>query len=197
MSHLSAICFDAFGTLVEITDKRRPFSRLRQLGTRPLVENLPLRQACLECRLDPRETDALCDALAEELTSIRLRTRMAELWSFAVGLGLRTAVCSNLAADYGPAMLRLLPTPPDASVMSYLVGAAKPDPRIYAEVSRRLDADPQHILFVGDTPACDFHAPARLGFRSVPLDAFEERGEEILRDAFQSFGPYGSRKPGG
>jgi len=34
VTKIRAVCFDAFGTLVEITDKRRPFQALLQGGGR-------------------------------------------------------------------------------------------------------------------------------------------------------------------
>jgi hypothetical protein len=36
---IQAICFDAFGTLVEITDKRRPFRALLRGGVKGITAN--------------------------------------------------------------------------------------------------------------------------------------------------------------
>ncbi|MGW0477257.1 HAD-IA family hydrolase [Streptomyces coeruleorubidus] len=40
----------------------------------------------------------------------------------------------------------------DTLVLSYEVGFAKPDPRIYTVALQRLGADPADVLFIDDTP---------------------------------------------
>lgn len=53
-------------------------------------------------------------------------------------------------------------------VISTHVGATKPDPRMYAEVLRRLNADPADCLFVDDR-ACNVEGAVRCGLRAVQM----------------------------
>jgi len=55
----------------------------------------------------------------------------------------------------------------DAILCSAEVGAAKPDPRIFAEAVARLRVDPARVLHVGDTVVDDYEGAAAAGLRSV------------------------------
>ncbi|MDP9524064.1 HAD family hydrolase [Pseudomonas putida] len=72
-----------------------------------------------------------------------------------------TAVCSNLAAPYGPAVKRLLPEL-NAYAFSYELGVIRPDPTIYRAVCHDLGVVPGHLFggapqaaMIGDSPRCD------------------------------------------
>jgi FMN phosphatase YigB (HAD superfamily) len=114
MTEIQAVCFDAFGTLVEITDKRRPFRALLQGGLKSitaeevLTKPLSLREVAAGVSHELREDDlAELEAdLQVECASIRLRP---EIWRYLRDRGLRIAVCSNLALPYGPPLLSRLP----------------------------------------------------------------------------------------
>jgi hypothetical protein len=49
MTEIRAVCFDAFGTLVEITDKRRPFRTLLQGGVGSITADELLTQRSRGC----------------------------------------------------------------------------------------------------------------------------------------------------
>jgi FMN phosphatase YigB (HAD superfamily) len=146
MTEIQAVCFDAFGTLVEITDKRRPFRALLQGGLKSitaeevLTKPLSLREVAAGVSHELREDDlAELEAdLQVECASIRLRPGIAEIWRYLRDRGLRIAVCSNLALPYGPPLLAALPDTPDAVILSYEVGLAKPDLAIFRLVCDRL-----------------------------------------------------------
>ncbi|WP_179381473.1 HAD family hydrolase [Jannaschia marina] len=87
--------------------------------------------------------------------------------------GLLTAVCSNLASPYGPALRRVLPSPADVEVLSYEVGAIKPEPAIYKRVLQELDLPATDVLFVGDTPSADVDGPRAAGFSAMLVEDFE------------------------
>lgn len=182
---IEAVCFDAFGTLVEITEKRNAYM--------PLFRALPADQRrefkhrlMREDRLFtdwPKalgvEMDAyvLTYALLEvlelsiiESQSIALRSGMAEIWTKLRSEGLRLAVCSNLASDYVAAMRQQLPDRPDVEVLSCKIGAIKPEPAIYAAVLDGLQLDPGRILFVGDTPRADIKGPQAAGMKALHVD---------------------------
>ncbi|MQP33479.1 HAD-IA family hydrolase [Rhodococcus erythropolis] len=70
--------------------------------------------------------------------------------------GIRIAVLSNIAFDIRPAFeTRGWDRWIDEFVLSYEVGAAKPDPTIFLEAVKRLDGRPDRTLMVGDSPQAD------------------------------------------
>ena len=112
-----------------------------------------------EAYLHVLQTSGLADEHAEEL--YRLVTDPAE-WSvypdtaFALTSlrlnGIRTAVVSNIAWDIRPV---LTAAEVDEFVLSFEVGAAKPDPRIFTEALARLDVPAEQALMIGDSEEND------------------------------------------
>ncbi|EOM76867.1 HAD family hydrolase [Rhodococcus rhodnii] len=75
--------------------------------------------------------------------------------------GMRTAVLSNIAFDPRPAFAeRGWDRWVDTFVLSFQVGAVKPDLRIFEIALDRLGADPQRTLMVGDSEEADGAAAA-------------------------------------
>ena len=185
MNNIRAICFDAFGTLVEITDKRRPYRALLRGGGKGitaeevLTKPRSLREVATFVSHELGE-DGLADLerdLQAECSSIRLRPGIAEIWRSLRERGLRIGVCSNLALPYGLPLLAVLPDPPDAVILSYEVGLAKPDPAIFRLVCDRLGLQPAEILFVGDTPSADVEGPRAIGMPAMLIADFEAYGD--------------------
>ncbi|MDF2810633.1 MAG: hypothetical protein K0S56_1664 [Microvirga sp.] len=181
MTEIRAICFDAFGTLVEIADKRRPFQKLLSgmgqgsraaelltaaLDMRSLTRNLA--QDLYEDHLSQLEKD-----LQAECASVRLRPEIERIWGSLRQIHLRIGVCSNLALPYGFPLLSALPDAPDAIVFSYEVGLIKPDPAIFHLVCSRLELQPDQILFVGDTQLADIEGPRSIGMPATLISKFE------------------------
>jgi len=81
--------------------------------------------------------------------------------------GVQTALVSNCSHNTRPGVDRLkLDEEFDAVVLSFEVGARKPDPAIYVEALRRLGAAAAGAVFVDDQPAyCD-------GAAAVGIDTF-------------------------
>ncbi|UVF22496.1 HAD-IA family hydrolase (plasmid) [Microvirga terrae] len=181
MSDIRAICFDAFGTLVEITDKRQPFRALLRGGVKGitveevLTKPLSLREVAAGVSHELGEGDLakLETDLQAECASIRLRPGIAEIWQNLRKRGLRIGVCSNLALPYGSPLLATLPDTPDAAILSCEVGLAKPDPAIFRLVCDRLELQPAEILFVGDTPSADVDGPRAIGMPAILIADFE------------------------
>lgn len=187
MDGIDAVCFDAFGTLVEIGDKRRPFrkallaSREPDLARRVLTEPLSLEDVAAGTA--PDLLRALRDDLEAEAASVALRPGIRELWEHLRRRDVRIAVCSNLALPYGEPLLRALPDVPDEVVLSYEVGMAKPEPGIYLLVCERLGLAPGRILFTGDTPDADVAGPRAAGMRALPIADFEAAWREGITPA--------------
>ncbi len=186
---IRAVCFDAFGTLVEITDRRRAWL--------PLLRALPggarLELKCCNIREDRATEDrpaalgvegdgavlARVEAdIAAELASVRMRPGMADILARMRDAGLPVALCSNLASPYGPAVRVALPGRADVEMFSCAVGAIKPEPAIYARVAEGLALAPGRILFVGDTKRADIAVPRTAGMKARHIAELER----IMRD---------------
>ena len=84
--------------------------------------------------------------------------------------GIRTAIVSNIAFDVRPAFVALgAAEDVDEFVLSFEVGAVKPDPAIFRTALSRLDADAGHALMIGDSAEADGAARA-VGCRFALVD---------------------------
>ena len=75
------------------------------------------------------------------------------------GKGIKTAVVSNIAFDLRPA-LAAAGTGADEYVLSFEVGAVKPDPAIFQTALQRLGVSAEETLMVGDSEEADGGARA-------------------------------------
>ena len=119
--------------------------------------------------------------LDEELAGLQLSDEVPTVIIKVRAAGLQLAVCSNLAFEYGGAARQLLPDF-DAHILSFEVGAAKPDHRIYAATCRMLHCAPREVVFIGDSKRCDVHGPQGFGMQARWLD---RSGGESLLDALE------------
>lgn len=70
--------------------------------------------------------------------------------------GIKTAVVSNISFDIRPAFT----VAPDEYVLSFEVGAVKPDPAIFTAALQRLGVSAQETLMIGDSEEADGGARA-------------------------------------
>lgn len=184
MQTTKAIVFDAFGTLIRYTTRPAPYGSLVDANGRPmdrlacLTRNAPLATLASEIGVGDK-LDVILPDLAEELSGLRLFPEVADALAKARAAGLRLAVCSNLAYEYGPAVRGLVPEL-DAYVLSYEVGVAKPHPTMYRLACAELGCAPAETVFVGDSKRCDFDGPQAFGMKARWLD---RRGGQSLVDA--------------
>ena len=183
LNDIDAVCFDAFGTVVEITDKRGPYARLfralprdarMDLKHRLMREPLDLGAWCSQVNAEVSE-DVLAGVFADieaEVNSIRLYHGVAEFWQSLRQRGLKIGICSNLAKSYGAKLLQVLPDKPDTVVFSYEVGLQKPEPEIYQYVSQKTALPAGRILFVGDSARNDVRGPESAGMRGMEIKSF-------------------------
>ena len=101
--------------------------------------------------------------------------------------GVRTAVVSNIAFDFRPAFAAI-GAHADEFVLSFEVGAVKPDPRIFEIALERLGVDASEAVMVGDSEEADGGAEALgCGFLLVdPLPTSER--PDGLRSALTGHG---------
>jgi len=178
---IKAVCFDAFGTVVEIADKRRPYQTLLRhepsamLGAMVLTQPIGLRELAKGmARPASEKLLARLEAdVAAECASTRVRHGMERIWTDLRRAGFKIAVCSNLAQPYESALLEKLPGQPDALVLSFRAGLMKPQPQIYRLVCRELGLQPSEVLFCGDDLEADVLGPGTIDAIAMPIDEFQ------------------------
>ncbi|QVI27649.1 HAD family hydrolase [Mycolicibacterium neoaurum] len=103
------------------------------------------------------------------------------------GKGIKTAVVSNIAFDLRPA-LAAAGTGADEYVLSFEVGAVKPDPAIFQTALQRLGVSAEETLMVGDSEEADGGARA-VGCAFALVDPLPTaRRPDGLRTALRSHG---------
>jgi HAD superfamily hydrolase (TIGR01493 family) len=196
-SAVKVILFDVYGTLVEIYDKRAPFSQLIQIGARQgrkpsdkdagilMGQPVGLREAAerLGIRLADVDRERLERDLSAELASVAPFADTLPALHALKNRGFKLGLCSNLALDYAAPIVAVLPFSLDAYVWSFDTGAIKPDPIIYAHACRQLCCAPGDVLMVGDTVEADVEGPRAFGMQALLLDRQQRFG---TRDALPS-----------
>jgi FMN phosphatase YigB (HAD superfamily) len=130
---IKAILFDAFGTLAEIAERRRPYAKLLSLAdakTRPTHADYAAivmgRDWAIQETADwlgVTQTQAqeagVFEGLVTELMSMRLFPEAAETLAQLRANGFTLGICSNLAQPYSAPLRALLPFEMDAYVWSF------------------------------------------------------------------------------
>lgn len=173
---IRAVVFDAFGTLIEIGERRSPYRQMMQWlriqGRKPRPDDAirimtvpgDLRAAAASFGWIP--PDDLLERwesdLFDELQSIRAYPDTIQTIDRLRDRGYRVGLCSNLAAPYG-SLVRDLLSAFDIYALSYEVGSVKPQAPIYQHLLDHLECTPNEILFIGDTPLADYEGPIAFG----------------------------------
>lgn len=199
LSDIDMIVFDVFGTLLEISDRRKSFAhvkrkmdpqmaaRFRQLA---MTTTMTLTEIDSELQSGTTTADlALAQIkIAREVASTRIRPGVLEM---LLALPVPYAICSNLSFDYVAALSAFPDIKPEFRILSCHAGCMKPDPEIYDLAIRSAGVPAGRILFVGDTPAADIDGPTKAGMRAMHIDAFlnsfsgGDRREDFV-DAFRA-----------
>lgn len=178
---IKAIAFDAFGTLVEIGDKRRPFEAILRLSAAapvrsPMLGAVDLAAFSHACGVQPDPRHA--SDLAAELASITPYPESRAVLMALRQRGMHTAVASNLALPYAQPIRDHLGDLLDSACLSFEVGHVKPDPDFYRALCRQLNLAPAEVLMVGDTWRCDFLGATAAGLHALHLDRRGNAGPE-------------------
>lgn len=202
---ITAVVFDAFGTTLRIASPSHPYRQLLREGAkhgrRPtsgdaqklLTLNAGIREAAdlLGIQVTATRMVEIESGLQREIESTEVFQDALDAIILLREHGIATAVCSNLAAPYGPGVKRLLPNL-DAYSFSYELGVTKPHPAIYRAVCHDLGVVPGHLFgdspqvaMIGDSPRCDRDGPRAVGIKGFHLD---RSGKGVIRDLKQFSG---------
>jgi HAD superfamily hydrolase (TIGR01549 family) len=146
--------------------------RQRDDGVRAMSNAIDLRQTArlFGGMISEEALNALEAELREEIQSITLFDDATPTLLALKERGIKIALCSNLAAPYGPPVLDLLPIQPDFCAWSYEAGAVKPQPEIYQFLCNGLGCRPDEVLMIGDTIEADMIGPRKFGIHGYHLD---------------------------
>ncbi|WP_122286916.1 HAD family hydrolase [Pseudomonas syringae group genomosp. 3] len=203
---ISAIVFDAFGTVVQVRQRTNPYIELIREGRRQgvaispgstrlaMTTNLSFDElAFLLCiELSPSKRRGLNRDLERELSSIERYPDAFEAVSRLQNAGIKVGICSNLASPYGPVVKSLFPQM-DGYAFSYQLGLMKPHPTIYHSICNQMNVEPGHlfrdgvgrVLMIGDSPKCDRDGPRATGILGFHLDRSSNRGIHQLDEFAQ------------
>jgi len=176
---LSAVLFDAFGTLC----KAPPIGELlpwhRMMTAR---ERRQIRDDWMRGRVGWSDLAAVGDTgrappesvLEYQAAAITARTELFSnvrpVLSALKGRGVPMAVVSNLPAPYGPPVRRCLEDFMAGFAFSYEVGALKPERALFDAGLAMVGARAEQTLMVGDSPHADIEGAAELGMKTLLVD---------------------------
>lgn len=181
LSRVKGIIFDLYGTLLSKPRHLNAYKSLYRLlqehglcdtallsafMTQPLSLDDAIARSGIDLPFAQREM--LHEELALEIDGIAPYSDAQPLIDVIKGLGLRVAVCSNLALPYEQVALDSL-SGVDAWVMSFRVGCKKPDPRIYTLTQQALALGAGDLLMVGDSLANDVIGPKACGMKAIQI----------------------------
>lgn len=188
---ISAVVFDAFGTIVRINHRTNPYRELIREGRRQgvglkpdsiriaMTMNLPLDELASEfgVSLTASKRDELHRKLDTEISSIESYPDAVEAISLLKSHGIKTGICSNLARPYGHKVREIF-AHMDGYAFSFEAGVMKPDPSIYRLVCDQMGVTPGHyfndrtgrVLMIGDSQSCDRDGPRVVGVTGFHLD---------------------------
>ncbi|EPN45742.1 haloacid dehalogenase-like family hydrolase [Pseudomonas syringae pv. actinidiae ICMP 18807] len=181
---ISAVLFDAFGTIVRIRRRTNPYLQLMREGRRQglsitsesthfaMTANLSFARIAdhLGISLSASKRIEMSEALEKELSSIEPYLDAVRAISELQDSDILVGVCSNLVQPYGPVIKELFPSI-EHHAFSFELGVTKPDPHIYRFICGQMGVDPGHcfdaekgqVLMIGDSPKCDRDGPRAVG----------------------------------
>ena len=188
---ITGVVFDAFGTLLQIKKQLNPYRQLLRCGVRKgrtrtpsdiatlMTSDHALPEAAVNLGIDvcPEDMCLMQDALKQELASLTPFPDASEAIALLRDNGIKVAICSNLAAEYGATVKHLFPHM-DGYAFSYEVGAMKPNLGIYLAVCEQIGIAPgdyfsthqAQAVMIGDSVRCDQDGPRVAGMMGYHLD---------------------------
>ena len=172
LTGIRAVAFDCYGTIAQVT---RPHGVHRtiaalvggRISPSPMTVDRPLADIVREHAptADPSEIAALDDDIRDEVTSVRALPGTVETIRSLRGRGIRVAIASNLARDYGNPLAGMFDV--DHHAFSFQMGVAKPNTRFFRRLCAALGCHPGEVLMVGDSPRSDYQGALAAGMRAA------------------------------
>ncbi|MDU8350583.1 HAD family hydrolase [Pseudomonas syringae pv. actinidiae] len=182
MTAFKAVVFDAYGTLVHITQPTNPYEQLFKLSSsgRSNAENFRRAVMTNEGFIEEAayllginaSLDQICHIkhmLNAEVGSVRVYEDVIPTLRDLQGAGIKIGLCSNLAEAYAIPIREDIPVAFDAMALSFEVNAMKPDAAIYDALITQLGCKAEEILFVGDSYHNDYIGPTAQGMAALLL----------------------------
>lgn len=183
-SRPKVIAFDAFGTLVKISEGKSPYLKLMKWlkinGRKPDADDA---RVILTHATDIKNLGILFGkSLPENLSKVINEDIENDLKKFDLYLdtigtlqtlrnrGFQLALCSNLAKPYGEKLKLLMLDNFDEIFFSYELGCIKPEVEIYKLMTQYLNCKMSDILFIGDNPILDVEIPKSLGMSAQLIE---------------------------
>jgi HAD superfamily hydrolase (TIGR01509 family) len=167
-----AVVLDCYGTLVEVTEPKDVPRRIaalvgRRMDPSPMTTDRPLIDMVREAapHASRNEIMQLRADLRTEIDSVRPLPGAQAAVDRLRAAGHLVCLASNLARDYAPPVMRIMGA--DYRFLSFEMGLAKPDPRFFAEVLRKLRTEPSRTVMVGDSMRSDVLGAQAAGMRTV------------------------------
>ena len=178
-----AVAFDCYGTLRCITIRSSPHPLLldrlnltahqrAQAARLIMTQRVRFRDvpALFGCSLPLSKIDALAAQMHLETATTELYEEVPEVIAKLKASGIKRALVSNSAEEYGLKPRMLLDDSFDVELWSFDVGEMKSDPIVCSLLCERSSIRPQQILMVGDRLEDDVLGTRRAGLKVLPLD---------------------------
>lgn len=187
---VSAVFFDAFGTLCEIRNKRHPYKPIFKrwpAGVAAayqaiMTRNVSPAQLARECGCSPATIQSIEENIQAEVNSIQLYPEVLTVLDVLKTHNILWSIVSNLALPYAQPLMNLLPYAPDVCAWSCALGYRKPEIGIYDFACNKLGLSRKKVLMVGDSLENDFATPHRLGMKA----AFLQRSGKHSQNSIES-----------
>lgn len=187
---VSAVLFDAFGTLCEAPpiSALLPWHRMMPAPERRQVRDEWMRGTIGWSDLvavgdsDRAPPEAVLEYQAAALTAqTDLFANVRSVLDALKRRGVPMAVVSNLPAPYGPPVRRCLEDYIAGFAFSYELGALKPERALFDAGLALVGARPECTLMVGDSRHADIEGAASIGMKTLLVDQRSDSPAPSLR----------------
>lgn len=197
---VSAIIFDVFGTIAEITAPQHAYAELlkelKNVGYEPnkdkkwdiLTKNMTFKEAIelfdVDKKLSSQVKEKLQLVLDSEVNSIELYDDVEPVFKFLIDREIGVALCSNLAQPFANKIIELLKdVRPDALVWSFEQNIAKPHPKMFLSACEKMGVEPKRVVMVGNSQKNDIDAANNAGIEAIKI----VRSENGLKSSKKSY----------
>lgn len=198
LAAVRVVVFDAYGTLVRrITRGPDPFRQLFVFRhpsvpandlARVMRENRSFDDWAEMWQVPLEQRKRILAELQPDLISVLPFPETRKVLGMVKKSGRKVVVCSNLAPAFSIPLSQHLPGLVDHHVLSFEVGAIKPDPAIFKAVCEKTGLPASAHLMVGDRLRDDVTGARAFGFQAIQVARPGQRGE-VMEGAWPDLTP--------